>query len=92
MTDAEILASVTEIVREVLGDAFGAEVEVTLKTSFWKDLELESIEMVTLGEKLEGRWGHRVDFVGWLSGKELEQIIGLTVGDLVVFIQDALRS
>ena len=57
-----------------------------LETSFEKDLELESIEFVALAEKLQERYGKSVDFVGWLSSKELDEIIGLTVGELVEFI------
>jgi acyl carrier protein len=86
------LAIVDELVREVLGDGFGADVTIGLETSFWKDLELESIELVTLGEQLQVRFGDKVDFVSWLSGKELDQIVNLRVGDLVGFIDGALAG
>jgi acyl carrier protein len=57
-----------------------------METSFAKDLELESIEFVALAEKLQERYGKGVDFVGWLSGKVLDEIIGLTVRELVEFV------
>lgn len=86
------LSVVATLIREVLGDGFGDDVDITLETSFWKDLEVESIELVTLGERLQEHYGEKVDFVAWLSGKELDQIIELKVGDLVGFIDRALES
>jgi acyl carrier protein len=41
---------------------------------------------VALSERLMARYGNDVDFVGWMAGMELDEIIALTVGDLVVFV------
>jgi acyl carrier protein len=76
----EVLLEVARLIREVVGEAWIEEKAIGLETSFGHDLELESIEFVALGERLQ------VDFVGWLSGKELDEILGLKVGDLVDFI------
>ena len=54
------------------------------------DLELESIEFVALAEALQNRYGAQVDFVSWISQKELDEIIDLTVGDVVQFISECL--
>lgn len=83
----EALAVVAEILREVIGEDWANEIEITRETSFADDLELESIEFVALAERLQERYGADVDFVGWLSGKELDDIIALRVGDLVAFIE-----
>ena len=61
-------------------------------TSFNEDLELESIEFVALAEKLQQRYGERVDFIGWFSGKPLDVILALRVGDLVEYIDRCLSS
>jgi len=45
---------------------------------------------VALAEKLQETYGERVDFVSWLSQMELDAIIGLTVGDVVEFIESCL--
>lgn len=86
MTNDEILASVQASLVEIAGDEILIAGPLTPETSFNTDLELESIEFVALAEKLQQRFGENVDFVGWISGKELDQIIGLTVGELVEFI------
>ena len=86
MSNAEILRTVEKLVVEVAGDEILLAGPLTMETSFNRDLELESIEFVALAEKLQLHYGSQVDFVGWISKKELDQIISLTVGELVEFI------
>ena len=85
-TNEDILRTVEKLVVEVAGDEILLAGPLTMETSFNRDLELESIEFVALAEKLQQRYGAEVDFVGWISTKELDQIIALTVGELVEFI------
>ncbi len=81
-----ILATVSRLLVEVVGDELTLTGPITTASSFNRDLELESIEFVALAEKLQDHYGGAVDFVGWISTKELDQIIALTVGDLVELI------
>ncbi|MBK8726039.1 MAG: acyl carrier protein [Holophagaceae bacterium] len=83
---SEILASVGGLIEEIIGEEWVRETPITMETSFAQDLELESIELVALSEKIQQRYGEAVDFPAWLSGMELEQIIALKVGDLVEHI------
>jgi acyl carrier protein len=86
MSTDEILSTIQACLVEIAGDEILIAGPITPATSFNGDLELESIEFVALAEKLQQRFGQRVDFVGWISKKELDQIIALTVGELVEFI------
>ena len=88
----ETLGILAGFLREVIGEDWIEEMDVTVETSFSGDLELESIEFVALAEKLQGHYGDSVDFVGWLSGKEIDEIITLCVGDVVEFIVSCLSS
>ena len=63
---------------------------IAMDTSFDADLQLESIEFVALSEQLLVTYGERVDFVTWLAGMELDDIIALTVGDVVGFVVSSL--
>ncbi len=83
---ADVLGTVSGLIREVIGEDFALDQPIAMETSFSDDLELESIEFVALAEKLQGRYGKSVDFARWLSGMELDQILALKVGDLVQFI------
>jgi len=89
-TTPQILAGVAQAIREVIGEDWIADELIEASTSFTDDLELESIEFVALAEKLQETYGERVDFVSWLSQMELDAIIGLTVGDVVEFIESCL--
>jgi acyl carrier protein len=91
-TTDQVLSSFAAMLREVIGESWADDLDIGLDTSFSHDLELESIEFVALAEKLQEQYGGRVDFAGWLADKELDQIIGLTVGDVVHFITACLTS
>ncbi|WP_051967693.1 phosphopantetheine-binding protein [Kitasatospora mediocidica] len=66
--------------------------EVTMDARFTEDLELESIDLVTLAGQLRERWGDRINFAEFIAGMELDEIIALTVGRLVGYVVDRLQS
>ena len=92
VTEEEVLAAITEMIGEIIGEDYLAEIHVTMDSMVTEDLELESIEFVALAEQLRNCYGERVDFVDWIAGMELDQIILLTVGQLVEFVVRCLRS
>jgi acyl carrier protein len=87
---ADHVADVLEVVQDMLVDVIGPEylidLTIGLDTAFDGDLELESLEFVALAEQLLQHYGGQVDFVAWLATMELDEIIALSVGDLVSFI------
>ena len=84
--DALNAGLVLDVVRTILADVIGEDyvsvIEIGPETSFQADLEIESIELVALGEQLQERYAH-VDFAWWLSTMEVDEIIAMTVGDLI---------
>lgn len=87
---AAIIADLTQILVDVIGEDFLLEVEVTPATTFSHDLELESIEFVAMAEKLQQRYGGRVDLTGFLAGLSIDQILDLTVGALAEHVARSL--
>jgi acyl carrier protein len=85
-TQSDVLENVALILREVVAEEWAADVPIHMETSFSSDLELESIEFVCLGERLTQRYGQQLDFAGWLSGMELNEIIAMRVGTLVEYV------
>jgi acyl carrier protein len=80
----EVLAVISEMIREVLD---GYEVEpITMATTFHDDLEMESIDLVTLGGQLTERYGDRVNFAEFVAALDLDEIIELSVGRLVDYV------
>jgi acyl carrier protein len=46
--------------------------------------------MVSLAVMLNARWGERINFAEFVAGKHLDELIALTVGDLVDYVVDGL--
>jgi acyl carrier protein len=82
----EVLDTITAMIREVVGEEWIQDKPVSMETRFAQDLEVESIEIVALAEKMQEVYGETIDFPAWLSNMELEEIINLSVGQLVDFI------
>jgi acyl carrier protein len=85
MTEPEILQALTELIRDVLGEDWDEDVVIERQTSFADDLELESLELVDLAERMRKRFPG-LDLASWLSNLELDALMRLTVGDLVDFL------
>ncbi|NNN21432.1 MAG: acyl carrier protein [Acidimicrobiales bacterium] len=84
--DATILKEVVAMITDVVGEDYAIDLDIDMETSFQEDLELESIEFVTLAEKLMETYGEKVDFTGWIASMDVDEIIAMTVGQLVDFI------
>lgn len=87
-----VFDEVTEILKEVIGEDFLLEEEITPQTSFSDDLALESIEFVELSEKLQDHYGERVSLVTFIADKDIDGIMSITVGQLVDFIESQLAA
>lgn len=93
-TDEEaVLADISTMLARLLEDEYGLDdVEIGMTTTFNRDLELESIDLVTLAGLLEERYGKRVNFAEFLAGMEFDEIIELTVGRLVEYVVQSLKA
>ncbi|MBX6388509.1 MAG: acyl carrier protein [Frankia sp.] len=90
--EARVLDEVAAMLREVIGEEYVANMEITMDTSFAEDLELESIEFVTLSAQMRDRYGESVDFVGFLAELDVDRVIAMRVGDVVRFIAASLAE
>ena len=84
--------TVTGTIIEVVGKEFYEECEVGLDSTFAEDIELESIEVMEIAEKLIETYGEKVDFVAWFADMELEDLVEITVGSVVDFIVTTLEG
>lgn len=88
----EVLADIADMLRSLLADAGLDDAEIDRDTTFHDDLELESIDLVTLSGALRERYGDRVNFATFIAELELDEIIALTVGELVDHVVGSLRA
>ncbi|AVV45850.1 acyl carrier protein [Streptomyces sp. ID05-04B] len=91
--EESVLADLSGMLARLLEDEYGLDdVEIGMHTTFNRDLELESIDLVTLAGLLQERYGDRVNFAEFLAGMEFDEIIELTVGRLVEYVVTSLKA
>jgi acyl carrier protein len=83
------LAEMVALLRKVTGEDPRWADEITSATRLEKDLYLDSLELTALCDLARDTYGDEVDLAAFVSGLELDQIIGLTVGDLVAQVEAA---
>ena len=85
----EIFAVLKTFITEVIGEEFVEDMDITRESSFTRDLEMDSIEIVSFSEKVKAHFGEHIDFTGWLSGMDLDQLINLKLDDIINHIEHA---
>ena len=90
LSENEILHVLKQFITEVIGEEFAEDLEITPQSSFTKDLEMDSIEIVAFSEKVKAHFGQNIDFTGWLSNMDLDEIIQLNLGDITKYIRSCL--
>ncbi|MFD3483163.1 MULTISPECIES: phosphopantetheine-binding protein [unclassified Streptomyces] len=93
--DATVAAAVerdiTAMLRTMLEEDGLDDAEITRGTTFHDDLELESIDLVTLAGSLREHYGDQVNLALFIADLELHEIIALTVGELVDYVAASLH-
>jgi acyl carrier protein len=89
-TQATVLAEITDMIRLILDEYGLEETEITMDTKFHEDLDMESIDLVTLGGQLADRYGDRVNFAEFIANLDLDEIISLEIGRLVNYVVGCL--
>jgi acyl carrier protein len=90
--EATVLAQLAGMLQELLEEYGLDDAEITMDTTFHDDLELESVDLVALSGQLREHYGERVNFATFIAERDLEEIIALTVGELVRYIVASLRA
>ncbi|MFJ9786720.1 acyl carrier protein [Amycolatopsis sp. NPDC101161] len=90
--EATVLTQLGGMLRELLEEYGLDDAEITMDTTFHDDLELESVDLVALSGQLREHYGERVNFATFIAERDLDEIIALTVGELVRYIVVSLRA
>ncbi|WP_064442379.1 acyl carrier protein [Hoyosella altamirensis] len=90
--ESEVFDAIVSMLAEMLADFDVDPSEIGRDTEFHDDLEMESIDLVALSGLLRERWGDQVNFAQFIAGMELEQIMHVTVGELVRFVVDSVNN
>lgn len=82
----ELFTLLKGFITEVIGAEFVEEMDITPDSSFTKDLEMDSIEIVSFSEKIKAHFGDQIDFTGWLSSMDLDELIDLDLSMIINYI------
>lgn len=92
MTPDEIFVLLKQFITEVVGEEFASEMNISKESRFTHDLEMDSIEIVAVSEKIKKHFGPSIDFTGWLSGMSIDELISLNMNDIILFIAEHQQS
>lgn len=84
----ELFTLLKGFITEVIGEEFAEEMDITPESSFTKDLEMDSIEIVSFSEKIKAHFGDQIDFTGWLSSMDLDELIDLDLSMIINYIYE----
>jgi acyl carrier protein len=87
LNSEEIFAVLKGFITEVIGEEFVEGMDISRESSFTRDLEMDSIEIVSFSEKVKAYFGENIDFTGWLSSMDLDQLIHLSLDDIIKYIE-----
>ncbi|OHV31318.1 MULTISPECIES: acyl carrier protein [Pseudofrankia] len=85
-----VLAEANDMINTITRKYGSPPVQVTMDTLFHSELELESIDLVTLGVMLAERYGDEVSMAEFLADKDLGDVIALRVGEVVDYVVSCL--
>jgi acyl carrier protein len=84
--DTELFAEIAGILLAVTGADTDRAATITPNSALEGDLGLESLEVVAVDERLRDRYGDRVDLLAFVAELDIDELIGLTVADLVRYV------
>jgi acyl carrier protein len=82
----EVLRQVKAMIAEIIGDDVAEIVGITEKSTFLRDLDMNSIQIVALAEKIRSKYGDRIDVIGWFAKRPVLTLIRMNVSDVVKLI------
>jgi len=88
LSNDEIFILLNQFITEIIGEEFVEDMDISPESSFTRDLEMDSIEIVAFSEKVKAHFGQNINFTGWLSGMDLDEIIQLKLSDIINFIRE----
>jgi acyl carrier protein len=86
VSDRGLLAEITQMLIEVTGEDAAWGAAITETTELEADLRLDSLETLALAQRLRERYGEAVDLPAYCADLELDQLVGLSVGDVVSYV------
>jgi len=86
VSQPELFAEIVQLLRTATGEDAQWAAAVGPQSRLDGDLFFDSLELVALGELLVRHFGDRVDLAAFVAELDLDQLMALTVDDLVSYV------
>jgi acyl carrier protein len=83
-----IAAQIVEVTTEIIGADVAEFLVFTKQSSFIKDMEMDSLQIIHLATRVNETYGEKADFIGWLSAQPINELLDLTIGDVAAFLEE----
>lgn len=90
--EASALAELSAMLAAVTGEDQRWERALAPGSRLEADLRLDSLEIAALARRLRDRYGPAVDLPGYLAGLSMDELVALTVGDLLAYLAAPAHS
>jgi hypothetical protein len=87
-----VLAELTGLLLAATGEDEQWAAAITAASRLEGDLQVESFELTALGALLQDHYGDQVDLSEFVAGLDIDQLIDLSVGDLVGYVVARTRA
>jgi len=86
---ADVFATVVDLLVEATGEDAEWAATLTPAARLEDNLRLDSLEVLAFADLLRTRFGDRVDLSAHLATLDLDELIALTVADVVAYVEAA---
>jgi len=91
LTQEQVLADLIDILED-LSEDWEYSAEITMETSFFEDLEFESIDIVAFGTAIEEHYRQTFPFAEFLSDIGQREVQDILLGEVVEFVHSNLNG
>jgi acyl carrier protein len=84
----EIESTILAMVREVIGEEMADLLDLTATSTFAGDLEMDSIQVVAIAQKVQERYGGQFDLMDWLTHQSMRKLLKLNTAELATVIAE----
>jgi acyl carrier protein len=88
----EVFYELREMLTEIIGIDAAEIVGIHEHSTFLRDLEMSSIQIVELVEMVQERYGEHFDFIGWLTKRPILHLIRMNVGEVAALIEGKIGN
>jgi acyl carrier protein len=85
-----IFEKLKQFITEIIGADVVEELNISRNSIFTKDLEMDSIEIVSFIDKVNNYYDNKVDLTNWLYSKDLDGLINLSLNSIIDYILENL--